>query len=89
MNLSISDMSVKLENQVKYLGLIIVSNLNWKAHINELSKKTSKGIGVLSKIRYYVNNSILQQFNSLIYPFQTYVLSLSGAIPIVLPLGIY
>ena len=55
------------------------SNLNWKVHIHELSKKISRGNGVLSKIRYYVNNSILQQlYYSLIYPFLTYGLSVWG-----------
>ena len=61
LNLSISSMSVKSVNQVKYLGLIFDSNLNWKPYLHELSKKVSRGIGVLSKIRYYVNRKILHQ----------------------------
>ena len=66
-------MTVKSENQVKYLGLIIDSNLNWKAHIHELNKTISRGIG------YYVNKSILQQlYYSLISPFLTYGLSVWG-----------
>ena len=61
LNLSISSMSMKSVNQVKYLGLIFDSNLNWKPYLHELSKKVSRGIGVLSKIRYYVNRKILHQ----------------------------
>ena len=57
LNLSISNMSVKSDNQVKYLGLIFDSNLNWKPYLHELSKKVSRGIGVLSKVRYYVNRN--------------------------------
>ena len=56
LNLNISNMS---DNQVKYLGLIFYSNLNWKPYLHELSKKISRGIGVLSKIRHYVNGNIL------------------------------
>ena len=79
LNLSISSMSVKSVNQVKYLGLIFDSNLNWKPHLHELSKKVSRGIGVLSKIRYYVNRKILHQlYYSIIYPFLTYGLSIWG-----------
>ena len=52
-------MSVKSDNQVKYLGLIFDSNLNWKPYLHELSKKISRGIGVLSKIRHYVNGNII------------------------------
>ena len=59
LNLNISNMSVKSDNQVKYLGLIFDSNLNWKPYLHELSKKISRGIGVLSKLRHYVNGNIL------------------------------
>ena len=79
LNLNISNMSVKSDNQVKYLGLILDSNLNWKPYLHELSKKISRGIGVLSKIRHYVNgNILLQLYYSLIYPFLTYGLSIWG-----------
>ena len=73
LNLSISNMSVKSDSQVKYLGLIFDSNLNWKPYLHELSKKVSIGIGALSKIRYYVNRNILHQsYYIIIYPFLTY-----------------
>ena len=79
LNLSISSMSVKSVNQVKYLGLIFDSILNCKPYLHELSKKVSRGIGVLSKIRYYVNTKILHQlYYSIIYPFLTYGLSIWG-----------
>ena len=39
LNPSISSMSVKSVNQVKYLGLIFDSNLNWKPYLHELRKK--------------------------------------------------
>jgi len=75
----IINMSVKSNNQVKYLGLIFDSNLNWKPYLHELSKKVSRGIGVLSKIRYYVNRNILHQlYYSIIYPFLTYGLWIWG-----------
>ena len=61
LNLSISNTSVNSDNQVKYLGLIFDSNLNWKPYLHELSKKVSRGIGVLSKVRCYVNRNILHQ----------------------------
>ena len=72
-------MSVKSDTQVKYLGLIFDSNLNRKPYLRELSKKVSRGIGALSKIRYYVNRNILHQlYHSIIYPFLTYGLSIWG-----------
>ena len=79
LNLRISNTSVNSDNQVKYLGLIFDSNLNWKPYLHELNKKVSRGIGVLSKVRYYANRNILHKLHySIIYPFLTYGLSIWG-----------
>ena len=78
-NLQISNKQLKQDNQVKYSGLILDSNLNWKSHIHELGKKISRGIGILAKIRHLVNSNILSQlYYSLIYPFLTYGLLVWG-----------
>ena len=77
LSLRISNMFVKSDDQVKHLGLNFDSNLNWKPYLKESSKKISRGIGVLSKIRHFVNRNILHQlYYSLIYPFLTYGLSI-------------
>ena len=53
--------------------LIIDGHLNWKKHAHEVSKKISRGIGILSKLRHFVTNDILTQlYYSLVYPFLTY-----------------
>ena len=79
MNLRISNTSIKSDTRVKYLGPILDSNLNWKAYLHELSKKNSRGIGVLSKLKYYAKKDILKQlYYSLIYPYLTYGLLLWG-----------
>ena len=38
-------------SKIKYLGLILDNKLDWKGHITELSKKLSRAIGLLYKIR--------------------------------------
>ena len=72
-SLKISGRPVEQMTYVKYLGLIIDCNLNWKKHAHEMSKKISRGIGILSKLRHFVTNDILTQlYYSLVYPFLTY-----------------
>jgi hypothetical protein len=46
--------------KIKYLGLLLDSRLTWKFHINELSKKLSRAIGLLYKIRTYSSKTILR-----------------------------
>ena len=47
MNVHIDGVPINQSNQSKSLGLIIDENLSWKAHIHEISKKVSSGIGAL------------------------------------------
>ena len=73
-------LSIKIDNacinQVdssKYLGVMFDSNLTWKNRINELCLRLSKTVGILSKLRYFVNRKILVMlYYSLIYPFLIY-----------------
>ena len=50
-----------------------------KKHVHEVSKKISRGIGILSKLRHFVTDDILiQLYYSLVYPFLTYGLVVWG-----------
>ena len=60
MNLKIHNNEIK-KDSVKYLGIIIDCNLNWKDHIFELSKKKSRGIDILFKLRDFVSIDLLTQ----------------------------
>ena len=62
-------MPVEQTTYVKYLGLIVDCHLNWKKHVHDVSKKISRGIGILSKLRHFVTDDILTQpYHSLVYP---------------------
>ena len=47
-------------SSVKYLGVYIDQHLNWNVHLSELKPKLSRAVGMLSKIRYYVNKETLR-----------------------------
>ena len=49
--LHINGIPINRSNQSKSLRLIIDQNLSWKAHIHEISKKVSSGIGALKGVR--------------------------------------
>ena len=72
-NLIINNKILEEKKYVKYLGIIMDCNLNWKQHIHELSKKVSRSIGILSKLCHYVPQSILIQiYYSIVFPFLIY-----------------
>ena len=59
LNLELNGIKVEEKTVTKYLGVLIDNKLNWKAHIAHVKTKLSKGNGMISKIRYYVNDHCL------------------------------
>ena len=47
-------------DSVKYLGIMLDSHLNWSAHVDTLSTRLSRAVGMLAKIRYYVSEKTLR-----------------------------
>ena len=61
------DMKIKIDGKkltpcssVKYLGIYIDQHLNWNVHLAELKPKLSRAVGMLSKLRYFVNKETLR-----------------------------
>ena len=70
-----SEQLVSLERKtyVKYLGVLIDGNLSWKYHINYISTKISKGIGIIARLRHLVPRAtLLNIYRSLIEPYISY-----------------
>jgi len=59
LNLSASNMSVKSDNQVKYLGLIFDSNLNWKPYYTNWARRFQEVLEYYLKLDYYVKHLII------------------------------
>ena len=57
--LSVNDKPLKEEPYIQYLGVMLDSHLNWKAHVSHVMKKTKRNIGLISKLRYFVNTNTL------------------------------
>ena len=78
-NIRIKDINsnnfISLDNKdyVKYLGLLLDSKLSWKHHINYVSTKISKSVGLIAKVRHYIPREILiSLYWALIHPYLNY-----------------
>ena len=71
--LSLNGRNLNQEYSIKYLGIVIDSHLSWKSQVSYIAIKIERNIGILSKLRYYVNLDILVKlYYALRYPFLIY-----------------
>ena len=49
------------KDYIKYLGVYIDKHLNWQPQIQHINNKLAKNLGILSKLRYYMDLNILKQ----------------------------
>ena len=62
LTLYIGNKLVQQVNNHKMLGIYLDSELNWQAHINNLTKRLSKNVFLLSKLKKYVDTKCLKLF---------------------------
>ena len=72
-NLLIEDIHIKREHVTKFLGVFIDESLPWKQHIEIMSSKVSKSIGILYKSRDVSSKQCLNQlYFSFIHSYVNY-----------------
>lgn len=65
--------------EVKFLGIMIDENLNWKSHASLVSSKIAKSLGTINRIKHVLNRSALKTlYYSLIYSHLIYCILLWG-----------
>ena len=80
LKLSVIHKTLKHKECLKYLGVLIDSKLTWKPYIREISKKISRSVGIISKIRHTANSEVLiKLYYAIIYPFLIYGLLAWGS----------
>ncbi len=72
LEIKIDDILIEKVSEFNFLGVTINENLNWKCHIDKISNKISRNIGILNKLKHFLpmqtkmllyNSLILSQIN--------------------------
>ena len=78
-NIFIEGTQIEFVNKFNFLGILIDKNLNWKPHIDHISKKISKTIGVMNRLKNFLPSKVLLiVYNSLILSYLNYGLIIWG-----------
>ena len=68
-----SFISLEKKEYVKYLGVMIDSNLTWKYHIGYITSKLSKSIGIIARLRHFIPKSTLLHIYRTLYGIVVWV----------------
>ena len=80
-NIQINGSEIKEVSSAKLLGVFIDNKLSWAEHINHISRKVSKSIGIIIKARKsFDNDTLLNLYNALISPHIFYCIHVWGTV---------
>ena len=64
---------------LEYLGILIDNNLSWKYHIDHITIKVNRTVGLIAKLRHFLpTHTLLNIYHALIAPYLTYGLTAWG-----------
>ncbi len=67
LQLIINNTEIERLQEFNFLGLTVDEHLNWNSHINKISNKVSKNIGILNKLKHFLPlKTKIRIYNSLI-----------------------
>ena len=59
-NIQINGSNIEFVENFVFLGITINNKLNWNSHINKVTNKISKTVGILNKLRSFLPSGVLQ-----------------------------
>ena len=80
-NLKVNNSNIERVTQFNFLGVILHSYMTWNKHINHISMKITRSIGILYRLRnVYPESVLITIYNTLILPHFHYCLLLWGPV---------
>ena len=78
--IKINNKVIDQKEYIKYLGVLMDSTLSWKFHISNISRKISRSIGIMYKLRLFLPLKVLKDvYYSLIYSHIIYAIEVWGS----------
>ena len=79
---SIDNVPIKIVPSFNFLGVEIHQHLKWDVHIKNISSKLGKGVGILTKLKYFLPRPVLKMiYNTLIQSHLNYGILMWGLSP--------
>ena len=73
LNIKIQETLLIRQYETKFLGVILTDKLKWNKHIDVVSSKASKCVGIISKVRHLIPLHLTRLlYSTLVEPYITY-----------------
>ena len=73
LKITMNDIEIARSKTAKFLGVLFDCNLTWKDHIELVSQKISKNVGIIERIQHCLPSNVLNTlYNALILPYLNY-----------------
>ena len=80
-NLKVNNNTIERVTEFNFLDVILHSHMTWNKHINHISMKIARSIGILYRLRnVYPESVLVTMYNTLILPHFQYCLLLWGSV---------
>lgn len=77
--ISIDGVGIERVSEIKFLGVTIDEQINWKSHIKYLQSKVARSISVINKAKFFLDsNSLHMLYCSLVLPYLMYGVEVWG-----------
>ena len=74
-NLEINGHEIERVTEFDFLGLTIDEHMNWNAHVQKISNKIARALGVISRLKRFLPDYILRTiYNTLVLPHLQYAI---------------
>ena len=72
-HVQINNNVIEKKQTVKYLGMLIDDDLKFKSHINTITNTVSRNVGMMSRVKYFVEaKQLICLYNAIILPYINY-----------------
>ena len=73
-NVRINNKDIQSVTEFSFLGFYLNSKLNWDTHVNVMSKKMSRAVGIIKNCNCFFQRILISLYNTLILPHIDYCL---------------
>ena len=72
--------ALQQKDHVKYLGVLLDQHVNWKYHIKSVALKVSRGLGIIAKLKPFLNDKLIRTiYFSVVYSHLYYGIQAWGS----------